>query len=114
MFATKPRSCPVSGPRSAALNVNESYSVDVVRGDRRTGSRSSISNASGGGKSFDKPVDNIGDKTFAGPDKYVEYAWKHRYDVAIPGCSGATQVRPSSTLSRGLASIGPRSYSVAP
>jgi hypothetical protein len=74
----------VSGPRSAALNVTETYSVDVVRGDRRTGSRSSVSSASGGGKTFDKPVDNIGTKTI--PD-YAGYAAKHIYTVNIPGCS---------------------------
>jgi hypothetical protein len=73
----------VSERRAATLNVTETYSVDVVRGDRRTGSRASISNASGGGKSFDKPVDNIGTKTI--PD-YAGYAAKHVYNVDIPGC----------------------------
>ena len=33
----------VSEPKAAALNVNESYTVDVVRGDRRSGVRGSIS-----------------------------------------------------------------------
>ncbi len=83
---------PVSAVNDPNLHLRETYTIDVVRGDRRTGQRQSVTNASGGGARFDKPVDNIGDKTFAGPDKYVEYAWKHRYDVAIPGCSGATQV----------------------
>jgi hypothetical protein len=74
----------VSDRNAGALNLNESYTVDVVRGDRRTGTRSSITNASGGGASFDKPVDNIGVKTL--PD-YAGYAAKHVYSVNIPGCN---------------------------
>jgi hypothetical protein len=73
----------VMDPKAAALNVNESYTVDVVRGDRRSGQRASITNAVGGSASFDKPVDNIGTKTI--PD-YAGYAAKHVYDVNMPGC----------------------------
>ena len=74
----------VSDPNAAALNVNESYTVDVVRGDRRGGQRASVTNSAGGSATFDKPVDNIGTKTI--PD-YVGYAAKHIYNVNIPGCS---------------------------
>ena len=74
----------VSDVNAAALNLNETYTVDLVRGDRRSGTRSSITNASGGGASFDKPVDNIGVKTI--PD-YPTYAGKHLYSVNIPGCT---------------------------
>lgn len=74
----------VTDPHAAALNLNETYTVDLVRGDRRTGTRSSVTNASGGSATFDKPVDNIGTKTL--PD-YAGYAAKHVYNVAVPGCS---------------------------
>jgi hypothetical protein len=74
----------VTDLRSAALNVNETYTVDVVRGDRRTGNRGAVTNAVGGAKVFDKPVDNIGTKTI--PD-YAGYAAKHLYNVAVPGCN---------------------------
>jgi hypothetical protein len=74
----------VSDPKAAALNLNESFSVDVVRGDRRSGMRAAVTNANGGGTSFDKPVDNIGTKTI--PD-YTAYAAKHIYNVNIPGCA---------------------------
>lgn len=74
----------VTDLRAATLNVNETYSVDVVRGDRRGGSRGSITNAAGGAKVFDKPVDNIGTKTI--PD-YAGYAAKHVYSVNMPGCN---------------------------
>lgn len=65
------------------LNVVESYSVDIVRGDRRKGKRKSLSYTVDGSKQFIKPVDNIGNKTI--PD-YQAYANDHIYDVAIPGC----------------------------
>ncbi|HRI18054.1 MAG TPA: DUF4331 family protein, partial [Burkholderiaceae bacterium] len=52
----------VSDPAAAALNVNETYSVDVMRGDRRVGARAAITNAATGSAVFDKPVDNIGTK----------------------------------------------------
>jgi hypothetical protein len=74
----------VTDVKSPSLNVSESYTVDVVRGDRRTGTRASITNATGGGATFDKPVDNIGTKTI--PD-YEGYAAKHIYTVNIPGCN---------------------------
>ena len=69
------------------LNVRETYTLNVVRGDRRTGTVSSITNASGGSATFDKPVDNIGDKTFGTPTAYAAYANQHIYNVNIPGCT---------------------------
>lgn len=83
------QSGPVSDVKAATLNLNESYTVDVVRGDRRSGTRSAIVNASGGGTSFDKPVDNIGKKTIA---DYAAYAAKHIYSVTIPGCGQPAKV----------------------
>jgi hypothetical protein len=74
----------VSEPRAAALNVNETYTVDVVRGDRRFGRAQPLTNAVDDAREFDKPVDNIGTKTI--PD-YAGYAAKHIYTVSIPGCS---------------------------
>jgi hypothetical protein len=74
----------VTDLRSPALNVNETYTVDVVRGDRRTGQRRAVTNATGGSATFDKPSDNIGTKTI--PD-YAGYAAKHIYNVNVPGCN---------------------------
>lgn len=74
----------VAGPAAAALNVDESFTVDVVRGDRRGGRRAALTNAAGGGTRFDKPVDNIGSKTIA---DYAAYAARHVYTVNIPGCA---------------------------
>ncbi|MFS0753210.1 DUF4331 domain-containing protein [Noviherbaspirillum sp. 1P10PC] len=75
---------PVNGINPASLNVRETYTVDMVRGDRRSGQRSSLTNLSAGGMEFDKPVDNIGEKSF--PGGYAAYANQHIYNVAIPGC----------------------------
>ncbi|ALK97474.1 hypothetical protein AB595_12960 [Massilia sp. WF1] len=72
----------IDGPNAAGLNVRETYTVNVVRGDRRGGSRSAVTNT-GGGTTFDKPIDNIGNKSI--PD-YASYAAKHVYTVNIPGC----------------------------
>ena len=74
----------VSAPNAGALNVTEKFSVDVVRGDRRSGQRAAVTNAAGGSATFDKPVDNIGTKTI--PD-YAGYAARHIYNVNIPGCN---------------------------
>jgi len=74
---------PVSSPNAAALNVNEKFTLNLVRGDRRTGVVSAVTNAANGSATFDKPVDNIGTKTI--PD-YAGYAAQHIYNVNIPGC----------------------------
>ncbi|MEM7276738.1 MAG: DUF4331 domain-containing protein [Pseudomonadota bacterium] len=66
------------------LNVLETYTVDIVRGDRRTGTSESLSLLTDSSTTFMKPVDYIGTKTL--PD-YEAYANDHIYDVAIPGCS---------------------------
>lgn len=67
------------------LNVIETYDVRIVRGDRRQGFSSSgvITNVEGGSASFNKPADNIGNKSI--PD-YPTYADNHIYEIVIPGC----------------------------
>jgi len=75
---------PVTDVRSATLNLTETFTVDLVRGDRRSGQRASLTNTAGGSATFDKPVDNIGVKTL--PD-YAAYAAKHIHSVNIPGCA---------------------------
>jgi hypothetical protein len=74
----------ITAPGSAASNVGESYSVTVVRGDRRSGTRAAVTNASGGSATFLKPVDNIGTKTIP---NYAAYAAQHIYTVNVPGCN---------------------------
>jgi hypothetical protein len=66
------------------LQVNESYTLTLVTGDRRTGTVAAITNATTGATSFDKPADNIGEKTIA---DYPSYAAAHIYPINIPGCA---------------------------
>ena len=68
------------------LNLNETYTVNVVRGDRRKGTVSSVTKADGTTKSFEKPVDYIGSKTLGDPSAYETYAQKHVHEIKIPGC----------------------------
>jgi len=74
----------IAGPNAAGANVRETYTVNVVRGDRRTGARAAVTNAADGGTTFDKPLDNIGNKSIP---NYATYAAAHVYNVNIPGCS---------------------------
>ena len=76
----------ISAVNDPKLNVRETYTVDMVRGDRRSGARTRLTNAASGSNVFDKPVDNIGDKTFNGTTGYETYANQHIYRLAIPGC----------------------------
>ena len=82
----------LSAVNDPKLNVRETYTIDMVTGDRRHGTKTRLSNAAGGATDFDKPVDNIGDKTFGSATGYETYANKHIYDVAIPGGCGTGRV----------------------
>jgi len=66
------------------INETESYSVTMISGDRRTGTRQTLSPAEG----FTKPIDNIGNKTI--PD-YPAYANSYINPVNFGAC-GAGKV----------------------
>ena len=74
---------PVSNLNDANLNVNETYEVKVVRGERRKSLGTALVKTTGGSATLEKPVDYIGTKTL--PD-YAGYAAKHIHTVTIPGC----------------------------
>ena len=77
----------------ANLNVRETYSLAVVTGDRRSGTRTIMTNLADGTQVFEKPVDYIGDKTFSGGTTYAAYANAHIYSFNLPGCTaGAAKV----------------------
>jgi len=73
---------------TANLNVEETYTLSLIRGARRTGQREAIT-ALSGGSTFKKPVDRIGDKSIPA---YAQYADNHIYDVSIPGCAAGGRV----------------------
>jgi len=62
-------------------------STSPSSGDRRTGASAAITNAANNSPTFDKPVDNIGDKSFSAPGGYAAYANQHIYSLNIPGCA---------------------------
>ena len=78
---------------NANLNVLETYTLTMIRGDRRTGQRSAVRNAADGRTTFRKPADRIGDKSIRSndPTAYEQYANNHIYNVNLPGC-GAGRV----------------------
>ncbi|MES2494233.1 MAG: DUF4331 domain-containing protein [Pseudomonadota bacterium] len=79
---------PISAPNDANLGEDETYTVNFITGNRRSGTRSEVTNASGGGSAFGKPFDNAGNKSV--PD-YPSYASQFVYNATFPGC--ATQGR---------------------
>ena len=96
----------VSQPNDAALNVNEQYSVNIVRGERRTGSVAALTKTSGGSV-FDKPSDYIGTKTLGNKAAYDTYAAKHLYSVNIPGCATPGRVFVGQRQEAFAVNLGP-------
>jgi hypothetical protein len=80
---------PLSANDSSALNVNESYTVQLIKGDRR-GRGSDVTRADGN-KTFTKPTDYIGTKTF-GAGGYGDYARTFIYDIKLPNCADKGRV----------------------
>jgi hypothetical protein len=83
---------PISAADTSGLNFRESYTLSVVRGDRRRGQRSAVTNAANGSTTFGKPYDYVGTKTFGAPSAYEAYARTFMYDIQVPGCSGNGRV----------------------
>jgi hypothetical protein len=79
---------PIGIGDNAAQNVVETYTLDIVRGDRRSGMRMPVLRTDGS-RSLGKPIDNIGNKSI--PD-YANYADSFIHDIAIPGCDGGARV----------------------
>jgi hypothetical protein len=79
-----PLASAAGAPTSAAQNVAETYSVVLVKGDRRTGTIAAVTDATSGGIYFTKPVDNIGAKSIP---NYAAYAANFVHTITIPGCA---------------------------
>ena len=74
----------ISSPNAAGANVRETYTIKMVTGNRRAGKVFDVKNADTGSTTFDKPLDNIGNKSIP---NYANYAAQHIYNIAIPGCA---------------------------
>ncbi|AGY56828.1 DUF4331 domain-containing protein [Gloeobacter kilaueensis] len=73
---------PITTADQSALNVVETYKLNVVR----SGISQPVRNAADGSTTFTKPADYIGTKSF--PD-YPSYAANYIYNINIPGCGTA-------------------------
>ncbi|MEP7131406.1 MAG: DUF4331 domain-containing protein [Sphingomicrobium sp.] len=77
----------VTTPNDPDLGENENYAVTMVKGDRRSGTVTTITDAHGG--HFFKPFDNAGNKTIP---SYPAYSNQFIYDISIPGCAAGGRV----------------------
>jgi len=75
---------PIAAGKTGALNLVETYTLNIIRGPRRSGTSEPVKNAQSGATVFTKPLDNVGNKTI--PD-YEAYASSHVYNIQIPGCA---------------------------
>jgi len=95
-------------PQVSGNNTNvaetESYTVNLITGDRRTGVAAPLTNANGGGGVFVKPLDNIGNKTIPA---YTAYANQFIYTVNIPGCATTGRVFVGQRADAFAVNLGP-------
>lgn len=76
----------ITGAAADPVSYREEYEMFIVRGDRRTGKREQITMA-GGGTTFTKPIDYIGEKSLGNAAAYDAYAGKYVYGINVPGCA---------------------------
>ena len=74
---------------SSKLNAPESYTLTLITGDRRKGSRAVVKNTADNATSFVKPLDYVGSKTFA---DYSAYANQYINTISVPGCAQTGRV----------------------
>lgn len=80
----------ISAANQDALKLTETYTVDLLTEGSRKGKRESVTQLNGS-KTFTKPVDYIGEKSFGATTgdktKYDAYANGYIYDIKIPNCA---------------------------
>lgn len=87
----------ISADSLAAANFSESYTLSMVTGDRRSGTRTAATNSTDGQTTLAKPLDFIGDKTFGGSEGYAAYvnslhnSQSAYHNVTISGCPSNVQ-----------------------
>ncbi|MEO5641525.1 MAG: DUF4331 domain-containing protein [Sphingomicrobium sp.] len=95
---------PISAPLDGNLGEDETYTLTLITGDRRTGTRAAVTNANGGSATFVKPFDNAGNKTIV---DYPGYASQFIYNVNIPGCSTPGKVFAGQRQEAFAVNLGP-------
>jgi len=87
---------PVTGDGVASpanANLSETYTIQMLKGDSATGAVTDVVSASNAAvKSFRKPLDYIGQKSFGSPAAYEAYARKHIFEVKLDGCATNARV----------------------
>jgi hypothetical protein len=78
---------PISAADRSAVNVTETYTMQLIWKDVHSGRWKDVTNAASGKKTFVKPTDYIGTKTFGAAPGYDNYARAHIYDIDIPECA---------------------------
>jgi hypothetical protein len=103
------RAIPQVSGRDVNVGEVETYTLTLVTGDRRTGTRAAVTNAHDGGTEFFKPIDDVGDKTVP---SYAAYANKFIYAITIPGCSTQGRVFVGQRADAFAVNLGPTFDSV--
>ena len=81
----------VAAPTNA--NLSETYTIQMLKGDSATGTVTDVVSASNAAvKTFRKPLDYIGQKSFGTPAAYEAYARKHIFEVKLDGCATNARV----------------------
>jgi Domain of unknown function (DUF4331) len=94
---------PVTTTDMSAQNVVESYTLTLVRGDRRHGQAQPILDAGTGSASFAKPLDNIGAKSIP---NYATYANSFIHTINIPGCNTPGKVFAGQRMDGFVVNLG--------
>jgi len=82
----------ISASSSANLNFNETYTLTLVTGPARSGVATPVTNAANASTTFTRPMDYIGQKSFASDAAYAAYAAQYIYNITIPGCGSPGRV----------------------
>lgn len=90
---------PLSAESLANANFNESYTLSVISGNRRSGNYSPATDSATGDTRFAKPFDYIGAKTFGNTDEYSHYLTSLTnsgavyHNATIEACGNASAAR---------------------
>jgi len=103
------RAIPQVSGRDANVGEQEIYTLTLVTGDRRTGTRQAVTNAANGDTEFFKPIDDVGDKTIP---QYAAYSNQFIYSIKIPGCSTPGRVFVGQRSDAFAVNLGPTFDSV--
>ena len=88
---------PISSATDPNLGEAESYTLTVISGDRRTGTKTSAG-------TFRKPLDNVGNKTIP---NYPAYASSFVSSFTMPGCATAGRVFAGQRAEAFAVNLGP-------